>query len=74
MNVFFYVYRGSFTLHVTQCSLNFDKSHKNGNSFLTYETEFVLFLFVLFLAVRGNSVLPIGWGSSHATLKVSPEL
>ena len=32
-------------------------------SFLTYETEFVLFL-----AVLGNSVLPMGWDSSHATL------
>ena len=32
--------------------------------FLTYETEFVLNL-----AVLENSVLPMGWDSSHATLK-----
>ena len=32
---------------------------------LTYETEFVLFL-----AVLENSVLPMGWDSSHETSKV----
>ena len=37
--------------------------------FLTYETEFVLFL-----AVLENSVLPIGRDSSHGTLKVTSEL
>ena len=31
---------------------------------ITYETEYVLFL-----AVLENSVLPMGWDSSHATLK-----
>ena len=35
---------------------------------LFYETEFVLFL-----AVLENSVLPMGWDSSHATLKVTSE-
>ena len=39
------------------------------NSFFTYETEFVLFSVVL-----ENSVLPIGWDSSHVTLKVTSEL
>ena len=34
-----------------------------------YETEFVLFSVVL-----ENSVLPMGWDSSHATLKVTSEL
>ena len=33
---------------------------------LTYETEFALFL-----AVPGNSILPIGWDSSHESLKVT---
>ena len=37
-------------------------------SLFTYETEFVLFL-----AVLENSVLPMGWDSSHA-LKVTSEL
>ena len=37
--------------------------------FLTYETEFVLFS-----AVLENSVLPMGWDSSHATLKVTSDL
>ena len=37
--------------------------------FLTYEIEFVLFL-----AVLEKSVLPMGWDSSHATLKVTSEL
>ena len=36
-----------------------------GIHFLTYETEFVLFL-----AVLENAVLPMGWDSSHGTLKV----
>ena len=35
---------------------------------LTYETEFVLYL-----AVMENSVSPIGWDGSHATLKVTSE-
>ena len=35
-------------------------------AFLTYETEFVLFL-----AVLENSVLPMGLDSSHATLNVT---
>ena len=39
------------------------------SSFLTYETAFVLIL-----AVLENSVLPMGWGSSHATLTVMSEL
>ena len=34
--------------------------------FLTYETEFVLFI-----AVPENSVLSMGWDSSHETLKVT---
>ena len=34
--------------------------------FLTYETEFVLFL-----AVLENFVFPVGWDSSHETLKVT---
>ena len=38
-------------------------------TFLTYETEFVLFL-----AMLENSVLLMGWDSSHATLKVTSEL
>ena len=38
-------------------------------NFLTYETEFVLFL-----AVLENSVLPMGLDSSNATLKVTSEL
>ena len=37
--------------------------HKKRMSFLTYETEFVLFLALLI-----NSVLPMGWDSSHETL------
>ena len=37
--------------------------------FLTYDTEFVLVL-----AMLGNSVLPMGWDSLHATLKVTSEL
>ncbi|MEW8487905.1 MAG: hypothetical protein AB2705_22245 [Candidatus Thiodiazotropha sp.] len=37
--------------------------------FLTYEAEFVLFL-----AVLENSVLPIGWDSSHTTFKVTSKL
>ena len=36
--------------------------------YLTYETEFVLFLTVL-----ENLVLPMGRGSSHATLNVTSE-
>ena len=39
------------------------------NPFLSYATEFVLFL-----AVLENSVLPMGWDSSHATLIVTSEL
>ena len=35
----------------------------------TNETEFVLFL-----AVLKNFILPMGWNSSHATLKVTSEL
>ena len=38
-------------------------------SLLTYKTEFVLFL-----AVLENSVLPMGWNSSQATLKVTSKL
>ena len=38
------------------------------NPFLIYETEFVQFL-----AVLENSVLPMDWDSSHATLKVTSE-
>ena len=38
-------------------------------SLLTYET-----VFVPVLAVLENSVLPMGWDSSHATLKVTSEL
>ena len=38
-------------------------------SLLTYET-----VFVPVLAVLENSVLPMGWNSSHATLKVTSEL
>ena len=34
--------------------------------FLTFETEFVLFL-----AVLENSVLPMGWDSSHETLNMT---
>ena len=37
--------------------------------FLTYETELVLFL-----AMLENSVVPLGWDSSHATLNVTSEL
>ena len=37
-------------------------------SFLTYETEFVLFL-----AVLENSDLPMGLDISHATFRVTPE-
>ena len=37
--------------------------------YLTNETEFVLCL-----AVLENSVLPIGWDSSHAMLKATLEL
>ena len=37
--------------------------------FLTYETDFVLFL-----AVLENSALPKGWDSSHATFYVTSEL
>ena len=39
------------------------------NPFLSYGTDFVLFL-----AVLENSVLPMGWDSSHATLIVTSEL
>ena len=38
-------------------------------AFLTNETDFVLFL-----AVLANPVLPMGWNSSHTTLKVTPEI
>ena len=38
-------------------------------NFLTYETEFVVFL-----AVLKNCVLLMGSDSSHATLKVTSEL
>ena len=38
-------------------------------TFLTYETEFVLYL-----AELENSVLPNGWDSSHEMLKVMSEL
>ena len=37
--------------------------------FLTYETEFILFL-----AVLENSVIPMAWESSQATFKVTSEL
>ena len=33
-----------------------------GGDLFTYETEFILFL-----AVLENSLLPMGWDSSHAT-------
>ena len=39
-----------------------------GKFFLTYETEFVLFL-----ALLESSVLPMGLDSSHATLKLTSE-
>ena len=37
-------------------------------AFLTYETEFGLFL-----AVLENFILSMGWDESHATLKVTSE-
>ena len=37
--------------------------------FLTYETAFFLFI-----AALENSVLPMGWDTSHTTLQVTSEL
>ena len=50
-------------------SINHNINKNSAESFLTYETEFVLFLVAL-----ENSVLPMGWDSSHPTLKVTSEL
>ena len=44
-------------------SLSLKCNRCSGSQFLIYETEFVLFL-----AVLENSVLPMGWDSSHAML------
>ena len=55
------LYKINFSHHQRSCDLK--------HFFLTYVAAFGLFL-----ALLENSALPMGWDSSHATLKVTPEI
>ena len=68
-NVFFNVVRNVFWLARAKGHADLSLCNSHAISFLTYETEFVLFLVML-----ENSVLSMGWDSSHETLKVTSEL